>query len=68
MTAGVFNQVCYRTEQREENVALFNMKNKMLGHSFGCTKSGETIQVKLTNGEFDSWDRNECEESYSEPL
>lgn len=63
MTASFYNRVCYRTEQRDENVLLLNLKNGQLGYSFGCTMEGETIQVKLLNGELDSWGRDECVES-----
>jgi hypothetical protein len=65
MTTNSYDQVCYRTEQREESVSLRNIKNGQLGYSFGCTPAGETVQVKLTNGELDSWSRNECVEAFS---
>jgi len=68
MNASFYDRVCYRTEQREDNVLLLNMKNGLLGYSFGCTQAGETIQVKLMNGELDSWSRDECVESSSEPF
>jgi hypothetical protein len=68
MTTTVYDQVCYRTEQREENVPLCNVKSGQLGYSLGCTQAGETVQVKLTNGELDSWSRDECVESFQEPL
>jgi len=68
MNASRYDKVCYWTEQREENVLLLNLKNGQLGYSFGCTQSGETIQVKLMNGELDSWGRDECVESFSEPF
>jgi hypothetical protein len=68
MTASIYDCVCYRTEQREENVLLLNLKSGLLGYSFGCTTSGETVQVKLMNGELDSWGREECVESFSEPF
>jgi hypothetical protein len=68
MTASFYDRVCYRTEQREENVLLMNLKNGQLGYSFGCTVAGETVQVKLMNGELDSWSRDECVESFSEPF
>ena len=68
MTNTIYSQVCYRTEQREENVPLRNVKNGLLGYSLGCTPAGETVQVKLTNGELDTWSRDECVESFSEPL
>jgi len=68
MNASFYDRVCYRTEQREDNVLLLNMKNGLLGYSFGCTQAGETIQVRLMNGELDSWSRDECVESSSEPF
>jgi len=68
MNTTSYAKVCYRTEQREENVPLRNVKNGQLGFSFGCTQSGETVQVKLTNGELDSWGRDECAESFQVPL
>ncbi len=68
MTTTKFEQVCYRTEQRDEHVPLFNMKSGEVGYSFGCTQEGATVQVKLTNGNLDSWSRDECVENYSEPL
>jgi hypothetical protein len=68
MNATVYSKVCYRTEQRDESVPLRNLKDGSLGYSFGCTQAGETVQVKLTNGELDSWSRDECVESFSEPL
>jgi len=68
MTNTSYDRVCYRTEQREENVPLRNVKNGQLGYSFGCTQAGETVQVKLMNGELDSWSRDECVESFQEPL
>jgi len=68
MNTGIYDKVCYWTEQREEKVLLRNTKNGQLGYSFGCTQAGETIQVKLMNGELDSWGRDECVESSSAPL
>lgn len=68
MTPTSYDKVCYRTEQRDEHVPLRNVKNGQLGYSFGCTVAGETVQVQLTNGELDSWGRDECVESFSEPL
>ena len=68
MNTTSYGQVCYRTEQREESVPLRNVKNGQLGYSFGCTQAGETVQVKLTNGELDSWSRDECVESFTKPL
>ena len=68
MTTANYDNVCYRTEQRGESVSLLNIKNGQLGYSFGCTRAGETVQVRLTNGELDSWERNDFIESFSEPL
>jgi hypothetical protein len=68
MNASNYNKVCYRTEQREESVPLRNLKDGRVGYSFGCTQAGETVQVRLTNGELDSWSRDECTESLPEPL
>ena len=66
MNTTVYDKVCYRTEQQDEQVALRNTKNGQLGYTFGCTYSGETVQVKLANGELDSWSRDECTESVAE--
>ena len=57
-----YEQVCYRTEQRDEAVMLKNLKTGEKGVSFGCTLAGETVQVRLENGELDSWERTECSE------
>lgn len=57
-----YQQVCYRTEQRDEAVVLKNLKTGEKGVSFGCTHAGETVQVRLENGELDSWERRECSE------
>jgi hypothetical protein len=62
MRVSQYDKVCYWTEQREENVPLRNLKNGQIGYSFGCTHAGETVQVRLENGELDSWERNECVE------
>jgi hypothetical protein len=66
VTATSYDRVCYRTEQRDESITLLNMKNGETGVTFGCTLAGETIQVKLANGELDSWERNVCVESFPE--
>lgn len=66
MNATNFTKVCYRTEQQDEEVPLRNINNGETGFSFGCTKEGETVQVRLANGELDSWGRDECAESESE--
>lgn len=60
MTASMYDKVCYWTEQREEQITLRNLKNGQIGYSFGCTHEGETIQVRLANGEMDSWSRFDC--------
>lgn len=57
-----YDKVCYWTEQREEYVHLRNLKTGEIGYSFGCTYAGTTIQVRLENGELDSWGRDECVE------
>lgn len=67
MTVTSYERVCYRTEQREDSVPLRNVKNGDVGYSFGCTMAGETVQVKLENGELDSWGRDECAEASAEP-
>jgi hypothetical protein len=68
MNTTSYGRVCYRTEQREDHVPLRNVKNGQVGYSFGCTLAGETVQVKLANGELDSWSRDECAESSPEPF
>lgn len=65
MNTGKYEQVCYRTEQRDEGVLLRNLKNGQTGYAFGCTSAGETVQVKLTAGGLDSWSREECTEASS---
>jgi len=67
MNSGKYEKVCYRTEQREENVLLRNLKNGRTGYSFGCTTAGETLQVKLSDGSLDSWQREDCTEIGSGP-
>ena len=62
MKTNEYERVCYWTEQREEKVPLRNNATGMVGYSFGCTHAGETVQVRLPNGELDSWSRNECDE------
>jgi hypothetical protein len=63
MKQSEYDRVCYRTEQHEETVKLRNLKTGKIGYTFGCTYSGNTVQVKLTNGEYDSWSRDECIET-----
>lgn len=65
MRESQYNAVCYRTEQRDEQVPLKNMRTGEIGYSFGCTSAGETVQVKLENGGFDSWSKEECTEVMS---
>lgn len=67
MTGTSYERVCYRTEQREDHVPLRNIRNGAEGVSFGCTLAGETVQVKLANGELDSWGKEECTEVLPEP-
>jgi hypothetical protein len=62
MNSGKYEKVCYRTERREENVLLRNLKNGRTGYTFGCTSAGETLQVRLPDGSLDSWQREECTE------
>lgn len=62
MNTGKYENVCYRTEQREENVLLCNLRNGSTGYTFGCTSAGETLQVKMPDGSLDSWQREECTE------
>lgn len=57
-----YERVCYLTEQRDERVPLMNKRTGKVGYSFGCTHEGETVQVKLENGELDSWEREACSE------
>jgi len=55
-----YEKVCYRTDQREENVRLKNLKTGEIGYSVGCTKAGTTIQIRLENGDRDTWLREDC--------
>ena len=63
MKTAQYEKVCYWTEQRDEPVVLRNTKTGVIGVSFGCTIAGETVQVRLANGELDSWERAECSET-----
>ena len=63
MRENQYKSVCYRTEQRDEPVQLVNLRTGTIGTTFGCTYAGETVQVRLENGELDSWERAECSES-----
>ena len=63
MQAKQYDHVCNWTERREEHLPLRNLKSGQIGYSFGCTYEGETIQVRLENGELDSWERKDCEEA-----
>ena len=62
MKESQYEKVCYTTEQREESVPLRNVKSGEIGYSFGCTHEGATIQVRLKNGELDSWVKEDCVE------
>jgi len=62
MRANEYNRVCYWTEQRDESIAVRNIYTGNVGYTFGCTYAGETVQVRLPNGELDSWSRDECNE------
>lgn len=62
-----YDKVCYRTEQQDESVPLRNLKTGQIGYTFGCTNAGETVQVRLANGELDTWSRDECAEYLAEP-
>lgn len=62
MKTAQYNKVCYWTEQRDEPVLLRNIRTGDKGISVGCTNAGETVQVRLNNGELDSWERAECSE------
>lgn len=63
MKTSQYESVCYRTEQREEPVRLRNLRTGVKAVSLGCTHAGETVQVRLDNGELDSWERSECAET-----
>lgn len=63
MKAIQYDKVCYSTEQRDEPVRLVNLRTGQSGTTFGCTYAGETVQVRLDNGELDSWERVECSET-----
>lgn len=56
------NDVCQRTEHKDERVKLRNIRTGEIGLTFSCTPSGETIQVELESGALDSWSPEECEE------
>lgn len=66
MKSTQYDKVCYTTEQREENVPLKNIRTGEIGYSVGCTNAGSTIQVRLENGELDSWEQEECIEVLEE--
>lgn len=55
-----YEKVCYATERDEESVPLKNRKTGEIGFTYSCTFSGTTIQVRLQNGELDSWDKADC--------
>lgn len=60
MRGSQYDKVCYWTEQREEKVPIRNLKSGEVGYSFGCTYEGNTVQVRLENGELDSWAKEDC--------
>ncbi|MCM2358691.1 MAG: hypothetical protein NDI77_11125 [Geobacteraceae bacterium] len=60
MRGSQYDKVCYWTEQREEKVPIRNLKSGEVGYSFGCTYEGNTVQVRLENGELDSWPKEDC--------
>jgi hypothetical protein len=62
MKAATYTAVCERTERKDEPVRLRNLKSGQLGYTIGCTMEGETVQVKLDNGEYDTWLPVDCEE------
>jgi hypothetical protein len=62
MKGSQYDKVCYWTEQRDENLPLRNQRTGEVGFTFGCTKEGATVQVKLENGELDSWRKEDCVE------
>lgn len=55
-----YEKVCYTTEQQEESVRLKNKKTGETGFTYGCTFAGTTVQVRLQNGELDSWEKADC--------
>ena len=55
-----YEKVCYTTDKQEESVALKNLKTGEIGFTYGCTFAGTTIQVRLENGDLDSWDKEDC--------
>ena len=63
MRENQYSNVCNRTEHKEEPVKLRNTRTGQIGFSFGCTMEGETVQIRLENGELDSWVKDECEEA-----
>ncbi len=56
------DDVCQRTEHKDERVRLRNIRTGEVGLTFSCTPSGDTIQVELESGALDSWTPEECEE------
>lgn len=66
MKSSGYDKVCYKTEQQDEQVALRNLRTGQIGYTFGCTKEGVTVQVRLANGELDSWSLDECTEEVTE--
>ncbi|BCS53117.1 hypothetical protein [Geobacter sp. SVR] len=60
MGDSLYEKVCYRTEQQEEHVPVRNVRTGEIGYSYLCTEAGATIQVRLENGELDSWEKEDC--------
>jgi hypothetical protein len=63
MKESQYDNVCSRTERKDERVRLRNTRTGQFGHTFGCTMEGATVQVQLESGELDSWPKDECEEA-----
>lgn len=62
MKESTHEDVCQRTEHKDERVRLRNTRTGVTGVTFGCTTEGGTIQVELEDGTLDSWTPDECEE------
>ena len=57
-----YGNVCFRTVQQYEQVPLMNNRTGKVGYTYGCTYTGETVEVRLENGDIDTWGRDECSE------
>lgn len=62
MKESTHEDVCQRTERKDERVRLRHVRTGVTGFTFGCTTEGGTIQVELEDGTLDSWTPEECEE------